>query len=683
MAFEGNNEALALHSVLTLIRSKKHTGMITFHTDKGSYHLAIHDGKVSGIASSNPSVSLIRILNVRGIISSEQMQKIQTELLPFSDEISAVRSMSSVNEEQIQLAIYHQAEGLFFDFLECQDGRYELFPDLRQNFLMFDIAFRDWIDEMIPDVSGMKVIHKDIPDFDGKIIWVSPEEIRNLPEQLSLDELKVLAGYRPGITFRAFWYILTEPRNRILNALKRLQDVGIFTVTPPVKPKLPDSRPFLRALLATAIARLEDAFQALGTQGELVSVLRSIAEHLEKAPSTIPSPPVASASESLDDLSSITSSIEDILSIDNLDDLEISAKPATPSEPEPASTSQRPSGPPVHSKPVAKPAESADDSMQMDSSDGDAITLEDIVAAKVRYKKFISNVTMGYNRLRMKNITYFDMLNVPPNADRKAIHTAFVKLIRRINPSGVDLKERDKEYLDKAVWIRDRLKEAYQTLMDPKTRKQYVLSMKEVREIDERKKSEAMILFNRGMLEFKNNNFVKARELFQQAIEFDPKSPVYYEMIADIDKEELAISANKFFQAGTLAFTQKNDYDRAIKLIKKAISMLPRQIPFHLKLAEIQATRSELRKDAIQNYEIVIDMDPSNSELHLALANFYKNSDMKQEASNKFQDVLKWNPDNLTAKKELLALRKEGILPQKRTDQEKDKQQEQADEDLL
>ncbi|GEM_PF-5246592 len=683
MAFEGKPEALALPSVLTLMRSQKHSGMITFQTGKGSYHLATHDGKVSGIASSNPPVSIIRILNGRGIITSEQVQKLQAELMMFSDEISAVRSISSVTDEQIQLAIYQQAEDLFFSLLDCQDGRYEIFPDLRQNFLMFDIAFRDWIDEIIPDVSGIQSVRKEIPDFDGKIIWVSPEEIRNLPEQLSLDELKILAGYRPGITFRAYWYTLTEPRNRIVKGLKHLQELGIFTVVPPMKPKLPDSRPFLRALLASAISRLEDAFHALGPQGELVGLLKLIVEQLEKVPSTISSPAAASAAESLDDLSSITSSIEDILSIDSLEDLEISNNAASSAPKIPDSPRPQPATSPVHAKPATKPIESADDPSLMDDDGGDAVTLEDIVAAKVRYKKFVSNVTMGYNRLRMKNITYFDMLNVPPNADRKAIHTAFVRLVRKINPSGVDLKERDKEHLDKAVWIRDKLKEAYQTLMDPKTRKQYVISLKEVRETDERKKSEAMILFNRGMLEFKNNNFVKARELFQQAIEYDPKSPVYYEMIADIDKEELAISANKFFQAGTLAFTQKNDYDRAIKLIKKAISMLPRQIPFHLKLAEIQATRPDLRKDAIQNYEIVIDMDPSNSELHLALANFYKNSDMRQEASNKYQDVLKWNPDNLTAKKELLALRKEGILPQKRTEQEKDKPQEQADADLL
>ena len=115
------------------------------------------------------------------------------------------------------------------------------------------------------------------------------------------------------------------------------------------------------------------------------------------------------------------------------------------------------------------------------------------------------------------------MLNVPPNADRKQVHSSFVKSIRKINPSGVDLKERDKEHIEKAVFVRDKLKEAYQTLMDPKARKAYVLTMKEARETDERKKSEAMILFNRGMIEFKNNNFVKARELFQKAIEFDPK----------------------------------------------------------------------------------------------------------------------------------------------------------------
>lgn len=695
MAFEGKPESLTLAEILSLIRSQNRSGMLSFHSHQGTFYLALHDGKLTGIGSSITPVAVIRILLDRGVLSSEQYQKLALENQSMLDDLSMIRLIPSVSEEQIQLAIYHQAEQLFFALLDVTDGNYDYSIHQTHDFIMFDIAFRDWIDELIPSIETMKQVRAEIADLDSKIIWASPDEVQDLPERLSLDELKILSQYRPGISFRGFWYILTETRVRIINALCKLQKLGIFTTIPPNKAKLPDSRPFLRALLASALQRIDDVFRLIGSESEIVTILRSISENLAKMQPQTMHQVASPHAETLDDLSSITSSIEDILSLDNLEDLDIKSEspPIDQSQakettarsysyssrsPEASKSSESISPPPNQKAPNA--SISADDE---DGNEGDAVTLEDIVAAKVRYKKFVSNVTMAFNRMRMKNITYFDMLNIPPNADRKAIHASFVKSIRKINPSGVDLKERDKESIEKAIFVRDKLKEAYQILMDPKARRAYVLTIKEARETDERKKSEAMILFNRGMIEFKNSNFIKARELFQQAIELDPKSPVYYEMISDIDKEELAISANKFFQAGTLAFSQKNDYDRAIKLIKKAISLLPRQTAFHLKLAEIQATRHELRRDAIQNYEIVIEMDPSNPELHLALAHFYKSCDMKQEASNKYQDVLKWNPDNLTAKKELLALRKEGLLPQKRTDQEKEKPQANIDADLL
>jgi len=54
-------------------------------------------------------------------------------------------------------------------------------------------------------------------------------------------------------------------------------------------------------------------------------------------------------------------------------------------------------------------------------------------------------------------------------------------------------------------------------------------------------------------------------------------------------------------------------------------------------------------------------------ELRLTVANYLLKIGQKQEAANRFQEILKWNPDNMSARKALLALKKEGVVPKKTT----------------
>jgi len=221
------------------------------------------------------------------------------------------------------------------------------------------------------------------------------------------------------------------------------------------------------------------------------------------------------------------------------------------------------------------------------------------------------------------------------------------------------------------VEIREKLKEAYKTLIDSKAKRQYIFSMREDKQEKEIKKSKAMHLFNDGMVEFRAGNYEKARTIFKEAIRNDPNSPVYYSMLESITKEERQSNSAKFFQAGIMAYKQKNDLQRAIKLIKKAISLSPGvHAGFHLKLAEIQSNRPETRRDAIKNYEIAIEAEPGNHDLKITLADFLYTCGMKQDAANKYREILKWIPENPRVRKALLALKKEGILPKKRKERD-------------
>ncbi len=671
MAFEGSPGSLTVAELLRLAVSKKEAGRLEIDCEAGTFNLYFQAGKLSGISAAIPPPDLMEILVKRRLISADGKKKLLDN--PDFEESPEQTILDSgfVNPDQLQCAKYFQAETLFFQLLDESDGKYHFYPASEDDFLRFDIPFRDWLSETLPDVGELADIHEVFPDLDLRLYWISPADFQEILQELPLNEVKLLSRYKPGITPRDYWYALSDSRREIIQALAALEKRGILVTRAKVRARPPDSRPFLRGLLRIAVDRLEKFSKELGPDGEIVKLLQEINGHLSRG---IPDSSFGRIGESdsqpLRDLSSITSSMEDIINFDNLD-LNIGTIGESAGKPEKPAPEKIEKKQPAKKQPEPEP-EPEDDFDEEDN----VVTVEDQVSAKVNYRRFVSNVTMAHNRLRMKKMTYFELFGIPPNADKRAIHKAFVKAVRKIDPRGIRLTDRDKKHLEKAVEVREIYKKAYHTLTDPKERKKYLRSLRESREGGVKKKSKALILFNQGMAEFKAGNFAKAREIFHQAIAFDPNSPVYYDMLESIKKEEHSSNAMKFYQAGILAFSKKNDPDRAIKLIRKAISMMPGQAPFYIRLADIQATRAETRNEAVKNYNIAIELDPGNLELRFKLASFLKSIGMKQESADTYQEILKWNPDNLKAKREIADFRRQGITPKKRTGKPEKQQKE-------
>ena len=685
MAFQGQSTDLTLSEILGLCISKSKPGFVEIKAKSAEYCLSFQDSKISGISCPAKMLSLPDILLERNQISRNRLQECQNDPNFTANPVQYLLDNKIASSEQIQLARYHQAEEIFFILLFENHGSFDFINEKPQEILYFDLAFRDWIAEVIPNPRKLMEFHTSFPDLDQRLFWISPQEYKDLIEQISLNELRVLAYYSPRMTVRNYWYALTGPKADISDSLINLSKSGILTTILPVKTKPPDSRPFLRALLSAAISRIENVQQQLGVNGELTSILKQILNVASQAVSELP---VGDTPDNLDDLSSITSSFEDVFAIDDLKDLHISngapEHDTSQEKPEPKKADEKPQDLKSESKidkkkPTTVTQEAASTRDQSETFDEpeeaaeEYLSLEDRVQAKVRYKQFISNVTMAHNRLRLKSMTYFDLLGVSPTADRRTVHKSFIKIIQKINPKGINLLPRDQKYMEKAVEIRDQLKTAYKTIMDPKLRKEYIVFLRQGRLEEEKKKSQALVLFNQGMAFFSEGKFDEARKLFKEAVQHDPNSPVYYDMLEEIEKEERATNATKFFQAGVIAFIKKKDIDRAVKLIKKAISLAPGQISYFLKLAEIQSTKPEYRQEAIQNFQIAIDSDPGNLELRTQFAEFLKSSGLKQEAANVYQDALKWNPENLAIRRELAIMKKEGVVPKKTIDQ-KEKQ---------
>lgn len=709
MAFTGKAGKLSLVQLLGLIKSTEEESFLHLSTENNSWCLEVKHGQITAIGGDAVDIDIEDILITRGLLKAEILKDLDDESVQEKGLAATLADQGHITSEQAEQAVFHFTETAFFEFLGETQGDFDWRskPDLK--LFSMDPKFSLWINETSPDLQKLNKFRTYFSDFDARIYWITPAKSPRLPAQLDLMEIRMLSRYRPSITIRSYWKTLDSDIGKYSEMLVKLSEREILTHHPPGSGKIPNAKPFLRAMLARVVDQLQAATKLLGSSGEIVDILKEINENLVKIPDYAAA--AALRSEDLGNLSNLTGSLDGLLDLNGVEELNLQQAIESDESPAPGSSAgkKQKTGPKaqtsgaksgVKRQPMQKKAganesdTAAADSqeihrkMQPDpkreeeveqiitgskKNERDGASLEEKVAAKVRYRRFMSEVTMAYNRFSMTRQTLFEMFGVTPNSDRKAIHKSFVKRINAINPKGIVFSQLDKEVIEKAVFLRDQYKKAYITLMDEKRKRAYIDSLRADRQAAEDNKVKAMQLFNQGMEKVRAGKFDEAREMFHRAAKFDPNSPVYYSVLEDIDKEEREGNAVKFFQAGILAFKQKNDYDRAIKLIRKAISLRPLDPTYHLKLAEIQAMSGDHKEEAVESYQAALDLDPGNQELRLLIANFLKNLGRKQEAANMYRDILKWNPENTVVEKHLQELLKEGIKPMKES--EKDAEQ--------
>jgi tetratricopeptide (TPR) repeat protein len=285
------------------------------------------------------------------------------------------------------------------------------------------------------------------------------------------------------------------------------------------------------------------------------------------------------------------------------------------------------------------------------------------VARRVRYKKFISDLSMAYNRYTMRQMSLFDILGVPVTASQRDIRRAYERLRKKYDLRGVLTgKEGEKEIIEKHEVVMRKIKEAYSTLIDPKSRREYMESIRRQRRQLEERKQQSLLLFHKAMGHYKEGDFAKARELLNQALALDSNNPVFYNMLDTMSGAEKSTESEKYFQVGVLTFTKRNDLNRAVLLIKKAISMNPNYRYYH-KLGEILSSDRSRLSEAIEAYEKAREKDPGNVKLLTELANLAMRINRKQDAVDYAHEALRWDEENREMKKLRDELMKEGFKP--------------------
>lgn len=714
MAFTGKPGTLSAEELLGIIHTSSDSKTLKIISGDLVYHLHSENRRLVGTAREGQKGELARVLKSRGLLSSEAADLLTAEMRKPDLKNTVLDEAEGITDNQLQSARFHLAETIFFDFLALEKGLFEWREDVPEDMLRIDSSFSEWVASSFQNAALMSQFRDRFPDFDQRVFWVTPVNSLDLIPDISLEEIRLLSRYYPSITIRDFFKLGSDILPTLTENLILLEQKKLFTLQSPGQTKQPSSKPFTRALLTMLIDKLFEAQRLLGPNGELLEVLKTINHNLEHMPFAVAEPPVMPVEE-IDGLTHLTGSLDGLLDLNGIEELNLQEEmestmisPEIVVNPEPVKQSVRSQSQPpkrnvkagvkrqplktesfendasafdelVKSKGELKPdtkREAEADRIIQESQkiDLNTMSMEERVEAKVSHRRFTSNVTMIYNRFFITSQTLFELLGITPSSDKKAAHKAFVKTIELINPKGIKFQTLDKPIIEKAIILRDLLKHAYTTIMDDDKKQNYLDSLRKGRLDITENRERAMMLFNQGMDKVRKGRFDEARAIFMQASKLDPNSPVFYAVMEDIDKEEREGSAVKFFQAGILAFKQKNNYERAIQLIRKAISLRPLDPTYHLKLAEIQMLSGVYKADAIETYQRALELDPGNQSLRLTIANLMIGLGRKQEAANAFQEMLRWNPDNNTIKKNLAELAKEGIKPEKsEQDKKKDK----------
>jgi tetratricopeptide (TPR) repeat protein len=205
-----------------------------------------------------------------------------------------------------------------------------------------------------------------------------------------------------------------------------------------------------------------------------------------------------------------------------------------------------------------------------------------------------------YEKLKAKEMDYYDLLNLKNTATFNEIKDAYYQLAKKFHPDRFG-DARDPELREKANFVFAHINKAFEVLNNEERRREY-----------------------------------------------DMKG--YKEMQSIIDKgsENLLEKANLFYRKAKTLYAQKKFWEAA-SVMEEAVRNDPGKAPYFLLLGLSQANIPTMRRTAEKNLQKVIEMEPWNAEPLAALGLLFLAEKMDKRAENFFRRALAIDPDHEVA----------------------------------
>jgi curved DNA-binding protein CbpA len=214
----------------------------------------------------------------------------------------------------------------------------------------------------------------------------------------------------------------------------------------------------------------------------------------------------------------------------------------------------------------------------------------------------------------------YEILALPSDAEEDAIKAAYHELAKRFHPDRFESKEHSPEFRENVERLFTFITGAYSTLIDPATRAVY----------DDARRKDGQV---------------------ERAIQAKAST--------DLEEDKMA---ETLFRAGTGAISE-GDYETAARHLKECVWLRPKDANFQLYLGIAQAEISKFRKEAEQHLLEAIKIDRTKAQPYLELGKLYLKVNLPKRAAAQFEEVLRWDPQNHTARSFLDELAQGGEQP--------------------
>jgi curved DNA-binding protein CbpA len=228
-------------------------------------------------------------------------------------------------------------------------------------------------------------------------------------------------------------------------------------------------------------------------------------------------------------------------------------------------------------------------------------------------------------------MNYFEILEIPSDADEREIKRAYYRLARALHPDKASSSEEVKDFEERFALVST----AYNALKNPEKRSEH---------IKQTQRSAPQ----------------KAHNASAAALTTDRKAPqpsgAPGRPSIGITPERIAI-AQKAFTRG-MQFFKENNFLKATSFFEAAIQNNDQEGLYHARLAMalIQSRKSATR--AIDAAQRAIELDPYNHEHKFSLGFIYETIGSASNAKKAYEEILRWDADNQQARLCLNALKK-------------------------
>jgi len=215
---------------------------------------------------------------------------------------------------------------------------------------------------------------------------------------------------------------------------------------------------------------------------------------------------------------------------------------------------------------------------------------------------------------------YYEILGIPTDAKEGDIKSAYHEMAKRYHPDRYESKEFDPDFRANVERLFTFITGAYTTLSDPAARVSY----------DESRKKGGQV-----------------------------ESAIQARAATDLEEEKMA---ETLFRAGATAISE-GEYETAVRHLTECVWLRPKDAKFQLYLGIAQSEISQHRKEAEQHFMQAIEIDRSKVEPYLELGKLYLKVNLPKRAAARFEEVLRWDPQNPTARRFLDHLARGDIQP--------------------